>query len=191
MNTNKKALNMRLAFAAAAVGLSVAAVSGVGIAAPASPSAPEAKSFPLKMLQQAVDSSQVRVIKTVAQLPPDVRARFRENVPRMGDTKSTATYPVDMANPGKSWNAGCMQVPGLPNRQLQFAGVAKETCFVVFNSGGIASMQWVVLFDLGGGKVQLVGKARATSRVTDLAGLRKMVKSEAFQVASKSTTISL
>ena len=182
---------MRVAFAAVAAGLSLAVVSGVGVAAPAAPHVSEAKSFPIKLLQQIVDSSVVRVIKSVADLPPDVRARFQERVRRIGESESAKTHRIDMANPGKSWNAGCMRMPGLPSRQLQFAGVANETCFVVFNTGGIASHQWVAVFDLKEKQASLLGVASATARSNDLAGLRKMVKSEAFRNAPKSTTISL
>ena len=133
-----------------------------------------------------VASSEVRVVKTVEQLPPSVRARFQERVRRIGEAESAGPHLIDMANPGKSWNAGCMGTTGLPSRELQFAGTAGTKCFVVFNTGGIATMQWVALFDLSDGKTRLIGVTSASPRCTDLTGLRKTVKSKAFQNAPKS-----
>ncbi|MES2465160.1 MAG: hypothetical protein V4671_31725 [Armatimonadota bacterium] len=191
MSTNRYDVSLKAGFIAVVSSLLLVPASPDVTAA--APIVSKESAFPVKALMQTVDASDVRVIKAVEHLPPAVRARFREKVASMGngDGKPTKTSIIDMANPGKSWNAGCMQMSGLPSRQLQFAGVAGNKCFVVFNTGGIASRQWVAIFDLSQKTTSLLGIASATPRCTDLAGLRKTVRSEAFRKAPNSTTISL
>ena len=148
--------------------------------------------FPLKALQKAVVAPDVRVIKTIAQLPSDVRARFRESVQTMKEkNKPPQSKQIDMANPGQSWNASDNVKEGLPNRQLQFAGTAGNKCFVVFNTASIRGWaQWVAVFDVSKKTSRALGVALATARITSLAGLQKMVKSESFPKYPNSTTLS-
>jgi hypothetical protein len=175
-------------------------VTGTGIAGavaptPATPRTSHSaetntSSFPVKTLQKVVDSPDVRLLKTVEALPSEIRLRFQEHPIDMKTGKPSEKV-VNMANPGKSWNAGCMILPGLPSRQLQFAGISQGTCFVVFNTGGFASRQWVALFDVTKPGKPFIAGALASPRSTDMESLRRMAHSKQFFNAPKQSMFPL
>jgi len=133
-----------------------ARIAAGAVAASPSPATATAPRFPVADLRHLLAAKDLRTIRTARDLPPVVRARFRERhdaVPGLG----IPAAEMDCADPGQPWNVSCTVDSKLPARQLQFAGVAGHHCFVVYDTGGIAHMRHVALFRLQQSRAVVLG----------------------------------
>jgi len=83
----------------------------------------------------------------VASLPPAVQDLLAQTV---GQKK------VGMADPGKEWNAGCLQREGFANRQLVVAAKAGLNWVVHYRQGGFALVEMAAVFEEDGGTFRQV-----------------------------------
>jgi hypothetical protein len=86
-----------------------------------------------------------------------------------------------MADPGEKWNDSCLLVPGLPRRQLVFAGRSGSHWLIQYWEGGYAPQVMTVVLEITGTRANVVwsGSCFETSdplnSPTEMLGIRRTV----------------
>ena len=109
--------------------------------------------------------SDFQLIKEIAALPEAAKALFRS-----WDGKRLA-----MADPGESWQAGCVGDGNLPMERLIFAGVSPDFAFVYYEAGGIGHSYQVEVYRVFPSGWQPYWSQYVPDAAHDIKQLRKLV----------------
>jgi len=92
---------------------------------------------------QSLLAQNFQIVRRVQQVPASIKQSW-ENVVHL---------PFDMNNPGDTLS-GDLIIPGVPSRQLMFAGISQSAGFVAWKQGAFADSFHVAVFSYGvnGGK---------------------------------------
>lgn len=138
---------------------------------------PPFKVAPLPKSARTLDSAEVEkmlsdnfvLIRKVQQVPAAVKA----------DYTVVSNEPFEMVNPGQTRSTDVI-IPGVPNKQLVFVGLAGDCAVLMFKRGGLADTTNAAVFShrgMGG-----VWTARIDDySVQDIAGLRNAVHNHRFE----------
>jgi hypothetical protein len=85
-------------------------------------------------------SADFSVIRRVQQIPAPVKA----------DYTALANEPFEMVNPGQKRSTDGI-IPGVPNKELVFVGLARSSVVLVFKRGGLNDTTNVAVFSHRGG----------------------------------------
>jgi hypothetical protein len=114
-------------------------------------------------------SADFNVIRRVQQIPTLVKA----------DYTALAHEPFEMVNPGQKRSTDAI-IPGVPNKELVFVGLAGSSVVLVFKRGGLNDTTNVAVFShRGGGGIW--GARINDSSGHDIAGLRIAVHNGQFK----------
>ena len=91
----------------------------------------------------------------VASLPTEVREHLAEDI---------GTNKRPMADPDQEWNSGCLKSERIPSRQFVAAASAGSRWVVHYREGGYVVVEWAIVLDLAGGKVQPVWRGTCIER---------------------------
>jgi hypothetical protein len=92
---------------------------------------------------QSLLAQNFQIVRRVRKVPASVKQSW-ENVVHL---------PFDMNNPGDTLS-GDLIIPGVPSRQLMFAGIGQSVAFIVWKQGAFADTFHLAVFSYGaqGGK---------------------------------------
>lgn len=88
---------------------------------------------------------------------------------------------IDFADPGQDFNYGDAIVGGLPFRQLHFAGLGANSCFIYYQQGGrIYPSSCLAVMNYADGKAIWVGVVAGGSAARDFRELRTVFSQHKF-----------
>jgi hypothetical protein len=88
---------------------------------------------------------------------------------------------IDFADPGQDFNYGDAIIEGLPFRQLHFAGLGPNSCFIYYQQGGqIYPSSCLAVMNYAGGKAIWVGVVAGGSAARDFRELRAVFSQDKF-----------
>lgn len=133
--------------------------------------APLPKSAPALTTAEVEDilSADFSLIRRVQQIPAPVKA----------DYTALANEPFEMVNPGQTRSTDAI-IPGVPNKELVFVGLAGSDAVLIFKRGGLFDTTNVAVFSHRG--TGGVWSARIDDySVQDIAALRNAVHNHRFE----------
>ena len=118
------------------------------------------------------------IVYRMQDIPPSCRAPFESSF-----SYYTQTVPmkreIDLADPGQDFNYGDVILEGLSFRQLHFAGLGPNSCFVYYQQGGKNyPSSCLAVVNYASGKTIWVGMTRREAR--DLRKLRSILSNHQF-----------
>jgi hypothetical protein len=108
------------------------------------------------------------LIRRVQQIPAPVKA----------DYTALANQPFEMENPGQTRSTDAI-IPGVPNKELVFVGLAGDCAVLIFKRGGLSDTTNAAVFSHRG--TGGVWTARIDDSVQDIATLRNAVHNHRFE----------
>jgi len=113
-----------------------------------------------------------QIVRRTRQVPPAVKQSW----------ENTLHLPFDMNNPGDTLS-GDLIIPGVPSRQLMFAGISEKVAFVVWKQGAYADTFHASVFSYGpsGGK----WIARLNGPLQDLSAVRSALAHDEFHATAE------
>jgi len=108
------------------------------------------------------------LIRRVQQIPAPVKA----------DYTALANQPFEMVNPGQTRSTDAI-IPGVPNKELVFVGLAGDCAVLIFKRGGLSDTTNAAVFSHRG--TGGVWTARIDDSVQDIATLRNAVHNHRFE----------
>ena len=121
---------------------------------------------------QGLLAQNYQIVRRTRQVPPAVKQSW----------ENTVHLPFDMNNPGDTLS-GDLIIPGVPSRQLMFAGISDRVAFVVWKQGAYADTFHVAVFSYrpNGGK----WIARLNGPLQDLWAVRSALAHEEFHATAE------
>jgi hypothetical protein len=109
------------------------------------------------------------LIRRVQQIPAAVRA----------DYTAVANEPFEMVNPGQRRSTDAI-TPGVPNKELVFAGISDNNAVLIFKRGGLFDTTNVAVFSHRGTGGLWTARIDDNT-VQDIAGLRNAIRNRRFE----------